>query len=234
MKGSTCPCVLVDEDTLIDCGAGSIRNLREIGLNLTGLKRLLITHYHADHVGDLVSLLWAIELDRRRDPITIAGYGDVEAFTRKLLKLMHTPEEFSVFSMNFKSLSGTEKFDDTQVCLTIHKPTNLAYRLERDGKQICYTGDTAFYEPIAKFASNCDLMIHDSMFLNGQKEIAALTNHSTAGEAGKIAKLARVNILVLFHIFPHNRDFEEEFVKQAAEEFDGKIIVAKDFQTLEV
>jgi ribonuclease Z len=225
---------LVDEDTLIDCGAGSVRNLREIGLNLAGVSRLLITHCHADHIGDLVSLLWAMELDRRRDRLTILGYGDVETLTRNLLKLMHTPEEFSIFGMNFKSLSGLEKFDDIQVCLTIHKPTNLAYRIERDGRKICHTGDTAFYEPLAKFASNCDLMIHDSVFLNSQKDIATLTNHSTAGEAGKIAKMAGVDTLVLFHIFPYNRNLEGEFVKQATEEFDGKIIVAKDFQTLEV
>jgi len=78
------------------------------------------------------------------------------------------------------------------------------------------------------------LIIHDSMFLNEQKDIAELMKHSTAGEAGRIASMADAEMLALIHIFPDNRRFNEKMVKQASEEFGGKVIVARDFQTIDV
>jgi len=233
-KERSCPCILIDQDLLLDCGSGSLKNLRQLDVDLNGIKKLLITHYHVDHIGDLPSLLWAMELGERKDPLEITGYKGIEELTKGLLNLMSKPEDISIFNLNFRSLSGEANFDGIRTCTTLHKPTNLAYRIERDGKSFCYTGDTAYHEPLAKFASNCDVMVHDSMFLDEQGDIATLMNHSTAGEAAKIAEKAQVDTLVLFHIFPHNVNYENKFLQQASEQFSGKIIIAKDFQTLEI
>ena len=64
-------------------------------------------------------------------------------------------------------------------------------------------------------------------------DLAVLTKHSTAGEAGEIAQAAGVKKLVLFHILPFNRGFEREFVRQAGREFSGEILIVKDLETLE-
>ena len=233
-KERSCPCILIDRDLLLDCGSGTLKNLRQLDVDLNGIKKLLITHYHVDHIGDLPSLLWAMELGERKSRLEITGYKDVEKLTKSLLKLMNTPEDITIFDLSFRSLSGEANFDDIRTCTTLHKPTNLAYRIARNGKSICYTGDTAYHEPLAEFASNCDMMIHDSMFLDEQTALAAMMNHSTAGEAAKIAEKAHVNTLVLFHIFPHNVNYENKFRQQASKEFNGKIIIPKDLQTLDI
>jgi ribonuclease Z len=233
-KERSCPCILIDRDILLDCGSGTLKNLRQIDVDLNGIKKLLITHYHVDHIGDLPSLLWAMETGERKEPLEITGYKGIEELTKNLLKLMNTPEDITIFDLSFRPLSGETIFDGIRTCLTLHNPPNLAYRIERNGKNFCYTGDTAYHEPLAKFAYNCDIMVHDAMFLDEQSELASLMNHSTAGEAGKIAERAHVDTLVLFHIFHQNVDFEDKFKEQASREFSGKIIIAKDFQTLEI
>ena len=233
-KQRCCACFLIDEDILIDCGSGAVKNLRKMGVNLSNIKKVLISHYHADHISDLVPLLWALELEGYREPIEIMGYGRIEKVVKGMLKTMKTPESYTVFNLRFTSLRGGEEIGEIKCFLTKHKPKNLAYRIERNGKSVCYSGDTRFYKPLANFASNCNVLIHDTTFLDEQKELASLTNHSTASQAGKIARMANVDILVLTHFFPNNVENEEEYVKQASKEFKGKIILARDLQTIEI
>ncbi|MEM3736991.1 MAG: MBL fold metallo-hydrolase [Candidatus Bathyarchaeia archaeon] len=233
-RDRVCPSILIDQDILIDCGAGAVRNLRVLDADLTAIQRILITHFHADHVGDLISLLWAMEMDRRDTPIEIAGYTGVEYLTQSLLRLMHFPEEFTTLKVTYRPLIGGEEFEGVTTHRTLHRPPNIAYRVTKDGRSVCYSGDTAYYEPLAKFAEGCNLLIHDALFLAGQETLAMLTNHSTAVEAARIAEKARVKTLALFHIFPLNRDREGEFINQARREFNGEILVARDLQTIEI
>ncbi len=233
-KSKACPSILIDEDILIDCGPGSLKNMVEIDTDLTKIKKIMITHYHADHVGDLIPLLWAIQLAESKESLEIIGYRKIEKFTISLLKIMHTPKEFTIFNVRFRSLIGGEEFDEVKTFKAKHRPTDIAYRVERNGKSVCYTGDTRFYRPLANFASKCDILIHDATFLDEQKKIASLTNHSTASQAGKIAKMADVKTLILTHILPHNTQYEEKYIKQASKEFDGEIIVARDLQTIKI
>lgn len=230
-KERACPCILIDNDIMIDCGSGSLGNLRKLNVNLGGIKKLLITHMHCDHISELAPLLWAMEMENRTEPLEIVGYRGIEQVTRKLLNLMNTPTEYTIFDIHFKSLDGNYKFGEIETLLTIHKPPNLAYKLTREGRSVCYSGDTIYFEPLAEFASNCDLLIHDSAFLTEQKEIAQMTNHSTASEAGRIAKMAEVKMLILFHLFPYNVK-DAKYIKQAKREFKGKISVARDLQKL--
>ncbi|MHC1586420.1 MAG: MBL fold metallo-hydrolase [Candidatus Hecatellaceae archaeon] len=229
-----CPSILVDDKLLLDCGFGCLKNLRTLGLELKRLESLLITHHHADHVGDLIALLWAMAMEGRDAALKILGPQGTAKLTQSLLELMHTPSEYTVLKLDFKELSGGESLNGIKALKTLHRPVNLAYRVERGGRSLCYSGDTAYFKPLASFASGCNLLIHDAVFLNEQKELAAITNHSTAGEAGEIAQEAGVEKLVLFHVLPFNRAFERELVRQAEERFDGEVLLVRDLETIEI
>ncbi len=231
-KERACPCILIDDDIMIDCGSGSLKNLRQLNVDLGKIKKLLITHMHCDHISDLPPLLWAMEMESRTEPLEIVGYTGIEQTTKKILTLMNTPSEYTYFHMHFKALERNSQFEEIKTFLTIHKPANLAYKITRNGCSVCYSGDTVYFEPLAEFASNCNLLIHDSAFLARQKDIALLTNHSTAEEAGRIAKMANAKALALIHLFPYNVKTETQYIKQAKREFKRKIIVAKDMQKL--
>src|SRR2546426_4792435 len=116
----------------------------------------------------------------------------------------------------------------------MHGPETLVSRSEPERGGFVYVGDTSRSEKIAEFAKECDLMIHDAMFLDAQDPLAAVTRHSTARDAGNVAKLARASRLVLTHISPGNEGAEKRYLAEASSVFDGRIIVAKDRQTLTV
>ena len=228
----SCPCILVDGEIMLDCGFGSLKNYRTLNMPLERIEKILITHHHADHAGDLVAFLWAMAMEGRKTPVKIFGPEETDELTLTLLRLMNTPEEYTVLKMEFENLKGGESLGEIKTLKTPHKPVNIAYRVERNGKVLCYSGDTPYYEPLAAFASKCNILIHDSVFLDEQKELATLTNHSTAGEAGRIARLAEAERLVLFHVLPFNRQFEREIIRQAAREFDGEILMVKDLDRI--
>lgn len=233
-KENSCPSILLNRNILLDCGSGSLKNFKLMGFALGDVEKLLITHFHADHICDLVPLIWAMQMEERKTPLDVLGYLGIEELIEGFLKLTNTPKEFVAYPLVYKPLIGTENLGKIRVCKTDHKPTNLAYRVELGGKAVCYTGDTAFHEPLAKFAQRCDLIIHDSAFSDEQKDIAFLTKHSTAGQAGIIAEMAEVKRLALFHLFPFNRGREREMVAQASKEFSGEVFVAQDLQDIEL
>jgi ribonuclease Z len=117
---------------------------------------------------------------------------------------------------------------------TVHDPENLAYRFQTDRGDLVYIGDTATSEKISEFAKGCDLLIHDSTYLDGQESLAALTQHSTARDAANTAKLAKARRLILTHISPGNERAEKHYLAQASAVFGGRILVAKDHQILTV
>src|SRR5437879_7610688 len=122
----------------------------------------------------------------------------------------------------------------TKSVTTIHEPENLAYRFQTKQGYMVYIEDTAKSEKISEFAKECELLIHEATFLDGQESIAAVTSHSTARDAGNTAKLARARRLVLTHFSPQNEGAEKQYRAKASSGFDGEVIVAKDHQTITV
>lgn len=62
-----------------------------------------------------------------------------------------------------------------------------------------YCSDTIYLPEIAEYIRGADLLYHESTFMENDKERAKMTFHTTAMEAGEIAKLAKVKTLMLGH-----------------------------------
>lgn len=58
---------------LIDVGAGSFLRLGQAGVTLRALDAIIVTHFHADHVGDLIGILKSGSFEDRGDPLPIFG-----------------------------------------------------------------------------------------------------------------------------------------------------------------
>ncbi len=42
---------------MLDCGEGALKNLKLLGVDLTGIRRILISHVHPDHISGLANVL---------------------------------------------------------------------------------------------------------------------------------------------------------------------------------
>ncbi len=66
-------------------------------------------------------------------------------------------------------------------------------------KSYAYCSDTGYEPSIVKYVESVDMLYHESTFLESEAPLATKTKHSTAKEAGQIAKLAKVGLLILGH-----------------------------------
>ena len=106
----------------------------------------------------------------------------------------------------------------------------------RPGRVMVYTGDTRPNEATVEVAAGCDLLIHEATFSEEEAERAGRTGHSTATQAGEIAKRAGVLHLAVTHLSA--RYSERPFVleKEAKRACGGacEVVVAYDGLSIEV
>ena len=94
-----------------------------------------------------------------------------------------------------------------------------------------FCSDTSYHEDLVDIITGVDVLYHESTFLNTHQELAKLTRHSTASDAAKIAKKARIKNLILGHFSARYRD-KKDFLNEAKVHFenvelaeDGKIFI---------
>ncbi|MEM2971160.1 MAG: ribonuclease Z [Candidatus Bathyarchaeia archaeon] len=102
----------------------------------------------------------------------------------------------------------------------------------RPGRKIVYTGDTRPFRGFVKFAANADLLIHDATLDVSLAERAEMDGHSTAEQAAKNAKKAKVKKLVLMHISARYED--ATILLEQAQKIFKNTCVAEDFMKIEI
>jgi ribonuclease Z len=72
---------------LVDCGEGTQRQLMRARLGFRGLRYVLLTHLHLDHIGGLAGLIATRALYGIKEPIEIVGSGQTIEYIRHYLAL---------------------------------------------------------------------------------------------------------------------------------------------------
>jgi ribonuclease Z len=96
------------------------------------------------------------------------------------------------------------------------------------------SGDTRPCEGFVNVARDADLLVHDATFSEAERDRALETRHSTAREAGEVARAARARRLVLTHFSSRHDTNPGALHEEAQSAFDGEVLVAEDGLTLEV
>ena len=56
-----------------DLGSGALANYTGLALPVTAATKVFLTHLHADHVGDMPTMVWSMAKAGRRDPVEVWG-----------------------------------------------------------------------------------------------------------------------------------------------------------------
>jgi len=83
-----------------------------------------------------------------------------------------------------------------------------------------FCSDTKYKESIVPIIKNVSMLYHEATFLEERSDLAKKTMHSTALEAGKIARLAETKKLILGHYSSRYSDISA-FQKEAQEIFEN-------------
>lgn len=104
----------------------------------------------------------------------------------------------------------------------------------RPGRTLVYTGDTRPTDAVERAAADADLLIHDATFADAEGDRARETGHSTAREAGRLARTAGAKKLALTHVSPRYAGRAGDLLAEARDAYDGEVILAEDGLTIEV
>jgi len=98
-----------EENILIDCGEGTQRQFRKAKLNPCKITRILITHWHGDHILGLPGLLLTLSSSGYNKKLCIYGPKHTKTFIKELLKIFKIKIEYNI---EVREVSG--KFLDTK------------------------------------------------------------------------------------------------------------------------
>lgn len=104
----------------------------------------------------------------------------------------------------------------------------------RPGRSIVYSGDTRPTDALIDAADGAQLLIHEATFGDDRADRAVKTGHSTARDAGRVAEMAGVDRLALVHTSSRYAGHRDRLVREAAEEFDGPVVLPDDGDTIDV
>jgi ribonuclease BN (tRNA processing enzyme) len=216
------------EQVLLECGAGTLDRLVRQGGDPRRLDRVVLTHHHLDHFGEIGHLLFAARLPGhgRRRPLTVAGSGpllDVLQRYREPFGRWLEPREFTLrlHDLDVAPLEG----DGYRLTAhpVAHIESSRALRIEdEDGAVLAFSGDTDVCDGVVTAAAAADLFLAEASFPEGSKQ----PGHLVPSEAGALAARAGARRLLLTHFYPECD--EHDAVTPAARAFGGEVLVAED------
>ena len=158
---------------LIDCGASALLALKRFGIDRQAIDLVLITHFHGDHFAGLPFLLLDAQFTRRTRPLVVAGpRGTPERLTQVMEALYeHSSKTEQRFALSVIELEPQQvrEFGGVQVTPfpVIHGESGgpfLAYRIEAEGRTICYSADTEWTATLIPAARHADLFICEAYY----------------------------------------------------------------------
>jgi len=156
---------------LIDCGATSLPALKRLGIARDSIDLILITHFHGDHFAGLPFLLLDAQFTRRARPLVIAGPQGIETKLKTAMEVMfeHSSKTQQRFEVSIIELKPEERRSFGAVTVTpypvVHGDSGgpfLAYRIEAEGRIICYSADTEWTEALIPAARDADMFIAEA------------------------------------------------------------------------
>lgn len=225
-----------DVRLLLDCGSGVVHRMAALGLPWAEITHVALTHFHVDHTSDLATLMVAWrhgQLPARGAKVTLVGPPGTAALVARMAAALWKDLETPGYPVEVLELPpGDELALAPDVRLASfkvpHTDESVAYSVERGGRRVVYTGDTAFHPPLAAWASACDVLLCECSLPAG----LAVPTHLTPEECGMLAAIARPRTLVLTHLYPPVERVDVRAL--VAERFHGAVVVATDGWSTEI
>jgi ribonuclease BN (tRNA processing enzyme) len=230
---------IADKTLMIDTGTGSTRNLMQAGYSVDELDAVVNTHRHPDHISDLVPIVQdkVVRSFSQKEPdLKLYGPEGHEEYLRDRMRheMVESPDSISEFGFDLEinEIQQVQKIFQGLKLYSIeaeHGPDGfscLSLRFEAEGKKVVFTGDTDYNQELEEFTEDADILVTDCSRPAGVN----IHGHMNLEECASLASRARVDHLVLSHLYPEAEQHDLE--SEAFEIFSGEITVAEDLREI--
>ena len=173
-----------ERDLLVfDLGTGSLANYASLKLPVNLLDKVFLTHLHADHTADLITLSGSFSKVGRADgPVTVWGPSGTEPwlgtrhFVEGITEALAWDTAAGNGAINPDSMRiDVHEFDFSQTAVVYERggvtvtsfpvvhalSGSVGYRLDFNGLSVAYSGDTCAAWPLVRACEGVDLLIHE-------------------------------------------------------------------------
>lgn len=218
-----------------DAGRGTVVRLADIGLSPADLTAQFITHYHSDHVVDLVDVVitrWVMRQLHPTGPLDIViPDGPTRTFVERMLdpydddiliRREHVGAEpiemnvipFAASSVPVRVWSNSDKSVTVDAVAVHHEPVEaaVAYRVNTPDGAVVISGDTRVCDEVFELARGADVVVHEACRRSSMAEAIQGTAfekifdyHADSQALGTHAERYGVPHVVLTHLIPQPR-----------------------------
>ena len=228
---------------ILDAGTG----LRLLGMELNEAGSvdtdILLTHTHIDHIAGMP---FFVPLFKPGNRLRIhAGHlwdNDVrlrDVFLRLIeAPIFPVPLEAVGADISFEEFRAGDRLDLREGVVIRTAPLNhpngaTGYRIEWDGKSVCYVTDTEHVEGeidanILALIEDTDIFIYDATYTAEEYPAFRGWGHSTWEAGAALAERGRVGRYVIFHHAPEHTDDDMDRIAERAQKTFGSTVVAQE------
>lgn len=189
---------------LVDGGSGTIQRLCRAGIAPGALDAGVYSHWHPDHMGDLVPLLFTFRVTRRERPYPIIAADGFATILEGLQGVFGHWLNVAGEPVATRALPIDGPGRIQLGAITVHsRPANhgagaLHLGFEHDGHLVVFSGDTGPSDALVELATGCDLLVCEC----AGADDAPIEGHLTPSQVADIVDRARPQAVWLTHLYP--------------------------------
>lgn len=239
---------------LVDAGGGNgiLAQLKKVNVQISDIHHLFVTHAHTDHV---LGVIWVIRMVAQckgyEGLLHVYGNDKVMKVIKTIIDMILAKKQLAKVAERvvFHQLEDGERFEvgDMKLeCFDIQstKEKQFGFRAElpssdESGKPLVLAclGDEPYNEQNRRYIVGADWMMCEAFCLYADRDTFKPYEkcHSTALDAGKLAEELGVKNLILYHTEEKTlANRKENYTREAAENFKGRIFVPDDLEVIEL
>ena len=240
---------------LVDAGGGNgiLAQLKKVNVQISDIHHLFVTHAHTDHV---LGVIWVIRMVAQckgyEGLLHVYGNDKVMKVIKTIIYMILAKKQLAKVAERvvFHQLEDGDSFEvgDMKLeCFDIQstKEKQFGFRAElpsssdESGKPLVLAclGDEPYNEQNRRYIVGADWMMCEAFCLYADRDTFKPYEkcHSTALDAGKLAEKLGVKNLILYHTEEKTlANRKENYTREAAENFKGRIFVPDDLEVIEL
>ena len=239
---------------LVDAGGGNgiLAQLKKVNVQISDIHHLFVTHAHTDHV---LGVIWVIRMVAQckgyEGLLHMYGNDKVMKVIKTIIDMILAKKQLAKVAERvvFHQLEDGDSFEvgDMKLeCFDIQstKEKQFGFRAElpssdESGKPLVLAclGDEPYNEQNRRYIVGADWMMCEAFCLYADRDTFKPYEkcHSTALDAGKLAEELGVKNLILYHTEEKTlANRKENYTREAAENFKGRIFVPDDLEVIEL
>ena len=240
-----------DEYFMVDAGGGNgiLKILDNMQVPLEHIHHIFVTHAHTDHVLGIVWMVRMIATKMKKDQYVGDAYiychSELIETIRTLCRLTIQDKFYNMIGnrIHLEEVKDGEtrhilSYDVTFFDIHSTKLKQFGFTLTlNNGRKLTCAGDEPYNPVCEKYVRGSDWLLHEAFCLYADRDTFKPYEkcYSTALDAGKLAEELGVKNLILYHTEEKTlANRKENYTREAAENFKGRIFVPDDLEVIEL